>query len=612
MSISRKRFRPLDPAEEREIKSDQRLGLEVLEDEQSYYFSWPDASLTALLANADAYVQKHVYRKNVINGYGNTSKSHCVSGASLSSSDRIGPTSLNISSRQVSTSPSSTVLLASVPTVYDLRNICVLSSTTDDKCDLDLGEFLQDMMPILKRVMGTEKCGNTAAIMMTTENSNKFLNSTCPSQPKKTKEDYRATHYSPPKSVTYEDSIFTLHAQQLSDAKAAGLISIPASDMVSSKEKQKYTHPEHVVVILANGSNSEMEVRKTRQETGLFSRSSDSEPCLQRWRVENEIVGLEWRAFGQSKRTAAALRRLLSLEAAVPFEPLTNSINEVPAEVSVENNKLQKRGSSSEYELDVWREKVYCLWLHWRLCSGPNGSVLTSSSQFQDHQSTLSKSALLNTNSSSQETNSITTCFHARYPWGPSLLISAYLYDTQSDYFVDPNQSGVSTTFSLPSILSSSSASGSTPFAIPRRRGVYNFLRWRIELYMARLIQGRSSITASAASLHSAQSESATHLPAEHDFSQGRSQSHGGNSTETDVMSEFDRNNRGVKHSSHSIQLQNTLLGGNEIDFLVNREVLANPLVEVQQDTHQNRLDVLECRDLIQDVQIWRGWLSKA
>ncbi|CCW65573.1 unnamed protein product [Phytomonas sp. EM1] len=610
MSLSRKRFRPLDPAEEQHIQSSQRLGLEVLEDEPSYYFSWPDASLTALLASVPAYVQQHIYHKNVINEHENGSKVSFNNGAPSSSSDRSGTVSLNGLSRQTTTTPS-TVPLASVPTVFDLRNNCSLGCVTDDAWNDNLGEFLQDMKPILHRVIGVENCSNTVAITMAGEFPNNSLDLSCPSQPKKSRKDNRTTFSSSPRCTTYEDSIFSLHAEQLSDVKSAGLIPFSNRDTTKVKEEQTHDHLEHVVVISTDDLNPAMGAQQPMQETDLPSTPSDSELCLQRRRVENEIVALEWRAFYQSKRTAAALRRLLSLEAAVPFEPLTSSFNEVSAEASGDDYKSEKCGSACESGFDVWREKVYRLWLHWRLCSAPCDSVFATRSTSPNHQTTPSHSALLNANCSSQETNSLTACFHTRYPWGPSLLVSAYLYDTQSDYFIDPQQSGFVTTPSVSSILPSSSASVTTPFVIPRRRGIYNFLRWRIELYMARLIQTRNSTTTSGTSSHSVRHECETQSPVEHDFRQRRSQSHGSSATEADTVSEFDSNNRSSNHFLQSIQHQSTLLGASEIDFLVSKEVLAKPLIDVEQDTQQNRLDVLECRDLKQDVEIWRGWLSK-
>ncbi|AAZ12341.1 uncharacterized protein TEOVI_000043400 [Trypanosoma equiperdum] len=49
----RKRYRPLDPAEERSVGVEQALHVGFLRDEQSYCFRWPDAPLTAMLRRSD-------------------------------------------------------------------------------------------------------------------------------------------------------------------------------------------------------------------------------------------------------------------------------------------------------------------------------------------------------------------------------------------------------------------------------------------------------------------------------------------------------------------------------------------------------------------------------
>ncbi|RNF00360.1 hypothetical protein TraAM80_07653 [Trypanosoma rangeli] len=50
----RKRYRPLDAAEERSVDVEHKLRVGLLYDEQSYCFSWPDAPLTAMLRCSNA------------------------------------------------------------------------------------------------------------------------------------------------------------------------------------------------------------------------------------------------------------------------------------------------------------------------------------------------------------------------------------------------------------------------------------------------------------------------------------------------------------------------------------------------------------------------------
>ncbi|ORC87940.1 uncharacterized protein TM35_000191840 [Trypanosoma theileri] len=50
----RKRYRPLDAVEERSVGVEQLLQVGLLQDEQSYCFSWPDAPLTSMLRRSNA------------------------------------------------------------------------------------------------------------------------------------------------------------------------------------------------------------------------------------------------------------------------------------------------------------------------------------------------------------------------------------------------------------------------------------------------------------------------------------------------------------------------------------------------------------------------------
>jgi hypothetical protein len=56
----RKRFRPLDAHEERDVEKDQMLELEILRDESEYILKWPTAPLTAFLKGTTEQPSRHV------------------------------------------------------------------------------------------------------------------------------------------------------------------------------------------------------------------------------------------------------------------------------------------------------------------------------------------------------------------------------------------------------------------------------------------------------------------------------------------------------------------------------------------------------------------------
>ncbi|RNE96940.1 uncharacterized protein Tco025E_09596 [Trypanosoma conorhini] len=57
----RKRYRPLDAAEERSVDVEHKLQIGLLYDEQSYCFSWPDAPLTSMLRRSNASLARAVH-----------------------------------------------------------------------------------------------------------------------------------------------------------------------------------------------------------------------------------------------------------------------------------------------------------------------------------------------------------------------------------------------------------------------------------------------------------------------------------------------------------------------------------------------------------------------
>ncbi|RNF13329.1 hypothetical protein TcG_08457 [Trypanosoma cruzi] len=61
LKMLRKRYRPLDPAEERSVDVEHKLQVGLLYDEQSYCFRWPDAPLTSMLRRSNASLTRAVH-----------------------------------------------------------------------------------------------------------------------------------------------------------------------------------------------------------------------------------------------------------------------------------------------------------------------------------------------------------------------------------------------------------------------------------------------------------------------------------------------------------------------------------------------------------------------
>eukprot|EP00796_Vickermania_ingenoplastis_P010197 gene10198-7145_t len=298
MSASRKRFRPLDLAEERSVTATDNFKVDVLDDEHSYCLSWPDTPLAITLGSGPS-------------GPGETFKS---------------------------SSAYSTVCLPKLITIYDdARNT-----------------WSRDMQHIIHslRLHGPMRL---AAVVET-------------SAPR----------------IRSEDDIFSLSSEQLADARRAGLFPVQVT-------------------------------------------SEDDRDVVQH-QLEEEIVRLEWRAFKEAKHTAAALQRLLSLEAAVPF--------------------AASDGSNTQQTLfnDAWRRKVHQLWIRWRTRG----------------QQRLGENAALR--------------------WGPPLIPGAYLYGTQQDYFLapdEPSEGGIG----RPAV-----AGGLSSRARPSHlRSACSFLSWNVERLVPQL-----------------------------------------------------------------------------------------------------------------------------
>lgn len=196
MCTSRKRYRPLEIGEEREIGLLDVFSVDTLDDEKSYCFSWPDAPLSVTMS--PMYV-------------GSDSKSHLVSSG--------------ISFPKLLTSK-----------LFEGKNLSEIHLLNSD---------FEKMI-----VLNVQQ--NTTSLV--------------------------CIDSSPKDSLPPEESIFSLTAEQLTDARSIGLLS-----------------PE-------------------------ISKSEGGERLL-RLKIEAEVIQLEWRAFKEAKHTASALQRLLSLENAVPFLP---------------------------------------------------------------------------------------------------------------------------------------------------------------------------------------------------------------------------------------------------------------------------------------------------
>ncbi|CAD2218397.1 hypothetical protein AGDE_13581 [Angomonas deanei] len=227
--------------------------------------------------------------------------------------------------------------------------------------------------------------------------------------------------------------------------------------------------------------------------------------------VEHEIISLEWRAYDESMKTATALQRLLTLEAAIPFLP------------------------SADQKEDHWRRVVHGLWLRWR-CTPKMGSALSTGPT--------------DINLRSEQ---------AIHPWGPALLCGALLSSLQQEYFL-PQLVAANTS----AAAASAAVSGWQP-PMPRRRGTYNFLQWRVDRCLSTLPRT---------------------TPARYQEGADAEWSASGGA----------------------------VLSSQEVDHLVETAVLPTGLLEVELDedrgTAEKLLPLTEWSDLRQDLVLWKKWLS--
>ncbi|KPI87782.1 hypothetical protein ABL78_3140 [Leptomonas seymouri] len=575
MHFSRKRYRPLDSAEERAVHVNQRVQLFPLENEQSYCFSWPGVPLTQWLQENVAYATLYQLIASASGGsagVGNTVTTSgndafsaaCfadnystggIVGSSGGRRDQLGNSPLNtvsssvaLAATAIASSRRRQVDLPPVLTLDEVGEPPLLSATFANgafsahseaapsaRYGGDMHELLRSIQHDIDAVhknassttsarggdvpthpassasapareWGAEKLhiaralGETDALVATSASI--VISADAP----------RAVPHplAPPRpqGVT-EDSIFTLSESQLIDLEAAGVPALCAEEdsflreqeqkrQRESEENQGHTeahsgnlkHDAHQDVRegLSSSSSSPAMVVVVEEEACANERGDDSSSSLlshaggaanqqrlqeqklgqyfyvsetYRRAIEQEVVGLEWRTWTQSQRTAAALQRLLSLEAAVPFEPCGDA------------------------HRDAWRAVVYRLWLRWRqqalrdadddVSKAPCSPVCSATSQRPPPPLSSPSPPPLQPYIQSH-----------RLPWGAPLLAGAYLYGASDNYFI-----------SVPSAAASLSAGGSSRCggvasmwpAMSRRRGVYSFLRWRVELYEAQMPQ---------------------------------------------------------------------------------------------------------------------------
>lgn len=793
---SRKRFRPLDPAEERSINASQRLAVSLLQDERSYCFSWPDAPLTAMLLGTPAYAEPFIYHTTAVpfggsNTHGVGELLSSPSSASAAAAGAIGDpftgavggvaeggalsagaTALTSSSSPFSshgrptatTWPFSSSLAASGSAQSSARvSVPAVVDVTDAGSAL-LPDGVEDVRHLFTAVRPRRHRHRHNSLSQKTRSEGSRLASAHAAEAHRHDGDSclitmppGTTRFAPhplapqrPYSTT-EESVFSLTADQLRDVRGSGVVGWIARETNVKGDGVLTTNGAERV---GEGAKVDGDARRAAQSSGDKHNSEsgadrgglcDTRPQRKRNRqqnarsrvsahayhvarcaVEQEVVGLEWRAFVESQRTAAALQRLLSLEAAVPFQPTdpttllvsssstsasfssssclpipaasfsqttattsrTTTANSAtadsgPAAVAVgpgggngtsraahtrttTNSAVRGVATSVESEAgdrvvsvseapadalrrkrDMWRHVVYELWLRWRLhATGTHTS--SESLAFLLHPHDGAPLGAVGTGPGQGYPSSFSSSSHA---WGPPLLAGAFLPGSSVDFFIPPSatpSSGGSGVFSASSaagwngaggtgamLLSSSSPSlfsstamagvgyggaysaraglgragadvssagggGGTDGAIlaSRRRGAYNFLRWRVERYTARLrsVGGAGSSTSTMSS---------TGVEEE-----GEDKARGAS-----PASSRDRVSSASSSSSSSPSLGYSVMSGSDVQTLLRKEVLKRPLVELAMDSQRTNEEtawqLLECADLRKDTEAWRGWLAK-
>ncbi|KAG5479240.1 hypothetical protein LSCM4_01829 [Leishmania orientalis] len=550
MSTSRKRYRPLDSAEERAVTVHESLQLLPLEDEQSYCFSWPEAPLTQWLQGDAPYASLYQLYASAGGGVGGGGvSSHAVRGQSGGLGDagvaspavdfpkgksKLG--TLSSSGRRDalgSSSPTGMTSLAAlqhqrcieIPPVFLLddsepspvRDARALKASGGEGTESGARYGGADVQSLLQRVQGAVEAGRHDSIGLTVvvepeafgaKEGASLSTAQSPSVVVQSDAAARAVPHplAPPRpqSIT-EDSIFSLSATQLADLVGAGVPELFASANLGGKlgPSQRVGDPHTSLATAAEGSLSgepSVAFKATKQACNRHDRQPVSELAeAARREIEHEIVGLEWRTWSQSQRTAAALQRILSLEAAVPFE------------------------SSGDARCDAWRRAVYCLWLQWRqqrrppmpasAADGGSAALITRAANLSlgfSGTSAVPSATNLNDLATSASPSPATAALsfskgapaqshnQPRLPWGAPLLAGAYLYGTSNDYFISLPPSSTSTAGQVGkgggssgiSYCGSSIHNATTTSlwpAVSRRRGTYSFLRWKVELYEAQL-----------------------------------------------------------------------------------------------------------------------------
>lgn len=718
MHVSRKRYRPLDSAEERAVHANQRVELLPLDDEQSYCFSWPESPLTQWLRENTHYATLHqlVTTTAGVSGVGSGAGwsgdgAHASGSADLVAgstgavaggrkealANLVGASLPPVSPHAASTGGASGAAallsfpssLSSARRQVELPPVHMLDDVADVYCTAsgqaasggfrtthaDGASAADEVQALLQRLRceidaihmsesasgrSTDENAWPASTTCTRRSSNQRGGATSVPRPASITIPDDAPRAVPhplapprPQSVT-EDSIFSLSETQLADLAMSGVPALCAAEEQQEEERQQRQHggndtahtsnahsaearhdggeeaaqqasqPAMVVVVeeamLCDGDVSLSETSRRRLgrpgQQQQQRQQQQSPPPRQifpeayRRMIEHEVAGLEWRTWTQSQRTAAALQRLLSLEAAVPFEP------------------------SGDAPRDAWRAVVYRLWLQWRQQVPHDSdwkteplSPTTSRVRFSAASGTPS-AALVQPPCSLGYTQS------HRLPWGAPLLAGAYLYGTSNDYFIclPPSTAAAVATPGTAASASSSPAavaSGASVWpAMSRRRGAYSFLRWKVELHQAQL-----SHTAATEVGKTLKEEEETEQPQRPNryakgplglsdtFASGRPRRHSAVEASTSASVAPVSNPTTASPSpppplptatSPSLSTAHSMMSPAQIKALVQATVLTQPFAELQLDEEPNAVrERLACPDLRHDTDAWRVWLSK-
>lgn len=576
MRFSRKRYRPLDTAEQQAIHARERVTLLPLEDDRSYCYAWPESPLTQLLLEDATYAQlSQLYTPWQASG----------GAPQAATADREGMSPTTSTTGGAVAGSGNRIELPPVGWVGE-----------PVKADHSASSWPEDALTLLHSLRAKTSC-----IITATRGDGGGQRGSI------------SSHSLPRPLSTTEDATFSLSAVQLQDVIAARVAAFMSLDAECPDPPSAVSIP-----------------------------SSE-----QRRRIEKEVVKLEWRAWSESQRTAAALQRLLSLEAAVPFH-----------QGSTDDHRQESCGGAEDAKRphDTWRWILYCLWLHWRQQPGPGIDIpeegsghhhrrCSSSSHYQGRSITSTRvEAVASATSTPLSTSggpplstrpfttgtaptatttatatAPTTAAGNRHPWGAPLMPGAFLHNATHDYFLSlqqPSGPNAGSGGGGGGGLGSSSGGPSVNMAsarVPRRRGVYHFLSWKVELYeaqMRRMLAGREeeeeevedavpTMAKAGGGVTTASTSSALATAI-----RSRSGRSGGTS---DAMS---------ASSSASIafpQSINSILSSSHIKALLTTAVLSQPLEELEmaEERRSDTLERLGLPDLRRDISAWRIWLTK-